>query len=50
MTVIDSYEEDPPEPNSKCECAWCKRKVKYKDLRQAWDWSVCQDCFNDLED
>jgi len=50
MTVIVLYEDNPPKPNSKHECDWCKKKVEYKNLKQMWDWTVCPDCFHDVED
>lgn len=31
-------------------CDWCKKPTKEKDLHLAWDWYICPDCWQELEE
>jgi hypothetical protein len=36
--------------NTTVACDWCGEYIEEQERRLAWDWYVCQTCFNELEE
>jgi len=40
--------KDDIELDNKCDCDFCGKPVKIKNLYLLWDWHVCKKCFNHI--